>query len=176
MYSILAKELKSFTPTKDQWEEIRKNFNRHNYIHSGDNLFGEEYEVLVYEYLKIWANSCKDVSYFMTKDPANVARSRGLINDKNGQIIFIDGGKKLAEFDGIFRYKNKVVFVESSVSELRSYYRRLESKIEFKRKLLVDYYKTEEVYFLLVTRPKKKSMVYRSNPYLVLFNLQSIPT
>jgi len=149
LYKELASTLKSFIPTSEELDALLVNYNKHSFIHSGDNLFGEKYEAWVYEYLKLWANNCSDVSDFMIKD-----------------------SKKVAEFDGIFKYKDRVVFVESSVSELRSYYRRLEGKIEFKRNLLVDYFNTEEVYLLLVTRPKKKSMVYRSNPHLVLYSLK----
>ena len=174
MYKELASTLKSFIPTSEELDALLVNYNKHSFIHSGDNLFGEKYEAWVYEYLKLWANNCSDVSDFMIKDSSLKISTpvNGLTYDKNGQIIFMDSGKKVAEFDGIFKYKDRVVFVESSVSELRSYYRRLEGKIEFKRNLLVDYFNTEEVYLLLVTRPKKKSMVYRSNPHLVLYSLK----
>lgn len=155
-------------------ENINNSFLEHNFIHRGNNLFGEMYEAWVYEYIKSWANYCPDVSSFVLKDPAlKTDMGNGLNYDKNGQIIYISNGKKIAEYDALFIYKDKVVFVESSVSELRSYFRSLQDKLIKKRKLLVEEFGIEEVYYLVVTRPRKKSLTYRSLPHLILYTLKN---
>lgn len=173
MYKDLNRSLKEFYPTDTELTNLSDRFMNHEFIHKGDNIFGEMYEAWVYEYLKSWAIANPEVSQFVIKKSfSNREYSNGLNYDKNGQIIYYQNGKKAAEYDGLFIYKDKIVFVESSVSELRSYYRRLEDKLVTKRQLLVDLFKTDEVYYLVVTRPKKRSLAYRSLPYLVLYKLK----
>lgn len=173
MYKELNDSIKKYSPSGPELENIRNRFLAHSFIHCGDNLYGEMYEAWVYEFLKSWALVCDDVSFFVRKvgtpqgDLVN-----GLTYDKNGQIIFYDNGLKVAEFDGLFIFKKRIVFVESSVSELRSYYRRLEDRLVKKRLLLSKFFNTDEVYSLVVTRPKKRSLVYRSLPNLVLYKLK----
>lgn len=174
MYKELNNCLKSYIPTNEELTCINDRFLSHKFIHSGDNLFGEKYEAWVYEYLKSWALQTSDVSSFIIKNSKLKSnKTDGLDYDKNGQIIYLKGSKKLAEFDGLFFYKDKVVFVESSVSELRQYYRRIEDKLLVKRDLLMNLFNTEEVYYLMITRPKKRSLVYRSLPNLILYKLKN---
>jgi len=174
MYKDLNNSIKKFSPDKQELDLILSKFSSHVFSHKGDNLFGEKYEVWVYEYLKSWALQCDDVTSFVVKDKSEELKgSNQLCYDKNGQIVYIEQGVKKAEYDGLFIYKNKIVFVESSVSELRKYFRNLEDRLKIKRDLLVDYFKTEEIYVLVVTRPKKRSLVYRSLPYLVLYKLKN---
>lgn len=174
MYKELNNSIKGYVPTSSDWDRIVDRFLSHNFIHRGDNLFGEMYEAWVYEYFKSWAYQNQDVSTYIIKDCSFKSSSgNGLNYDKNGQIIFLKDGKKLAEYDGLFIYRNRVVFIESSVSELRSYYRKIEDRLIIKRALLVDHFKTEEVYYLMVTRPKKRTLVYRSLPHLVLYKLKN---
>ena len=174
MYKELSESIKKYSPSGPELENIRNRFLAHSFIHSGDNLYGEMYEAWVYEFLKSWALVCDDVSFFVNKVgvvPQGVLVD-GLDYDKNGQILFYEGGLKVAEFDGLFIFKNRIVFVESSISELRSYYRRLEDRLVKKRLLLSKFFNTAEVYSLVVTRPKKRSLVYRSLPHLVLYKLK----
>lgn len=174
MYKELNNSLKSYTPTNSELKQIKERFLKHRIIHHGDNVFGEMYENWVYEYLKSWAFNNSDVSSFIIKDNNTTCiNSEGLNYDKNGQIIYLKNGKKIAEFDGLFIYRNKIVFVESSVSELRNYYRKMEDKLIVKRDLLTKLFNTEEVYYLIVTRPKKRSLVYRSLPHLILYKLKN---
>lgn len=174
MYKELKASIKDYVPTESDIENIANNFLNHSFIHSGDNLLGEKYEAWVYEYLKLWASKCPDVSKFVIKTPSNTEPVQdGLGYDKNGQIVYFKKGKKIAEYDGLFIYKNRVVFVESSVSELRSYFSKLKERVVKKRELLVGLFNTEEVYYLVVTRPKKKSLAYRSLPHLVLYTLKN---
>ncbi|MGL1892394.1 MAG: hypothetical protein OCD02_12270 [Spirochaetaceae bacterium] len=175
MYKDLSSSLKTFSPSELETAQIVNNFLNHNFIHSGDNLHGEEYEAWIYEYLKSWAVQNSDVSKFLIKDGSKkiVSNKDGLNFDKNGQIVYFKAGIKVAEYDCLFVYKGKIIFVECSVSDLRSYYRRLEDKIIVKRNYLVDLYNTEEVYYLVVTKPKKRSITYRSLPHLVLYKLKN---
>lgn len=174
MYKELRDKIKQYRPSEADLKSIINSFLDHNFVHSGDNLFGEMYEAWVYEYLRAWAYYCPEVTGFVIKNPISVSKCRNGMNyDKNGQIVYISEGRKIAEYDSIFKYKDKIVFVESSVSELRSYYRNLRDRIVEKRKLLVELLKTEEVYSLVVTRPKKRSLVYRSLPHLILFTLKN---
>lgn len=174
MYKELNNSIKGFIPTTIELEEITNRFLKHQFIHSGDNLFGEMYEAWVYEYLKSWAYNNSDVTSFVIKDGKfRCYNSNGLDYDKNGQILYLKDGKKIAEYDGLFIYKDKVIFVESSVSELRNYYRKIEDKLIIKRDLLVKLFDTEEVYYLMITRPKKRSLVYRSLPHLILYKLKN---
>ncbi len=174
MYKELNNSLKGYVPTDNELIEINNRFLEHRFIHSGDNLFGEKYEAWVYEYLKSWALNNIDVSSFIIKDSKFRSNSsNGLDYDKNGQIIYLKDGKKIAEYDGLFVYKDKIIFVESSVSELRNYYRKIEDKLIIKRDLLIKLFNTEEVYYLMITRPRKRSLVYRSLPHLILYKLKN---
>lgn len=174
MYKELKKSIKDFTPSEVDKEDICNNFLSHNFIHQGGNLVGEMYEAWAYEYLKAWAFYCKDVNNFIIKgDSANSRKNSGLCYDKNGQIVYLKNGKKVAEYDGLFKYKDKIVFVESSVSELRSYFKNLESSLIRKRDLLAKLFNTDEVYYLVITRPKKRTLVYRSLPHLVLCTIKN---
>lgn len=174
MYKELSSDLKSYTPTDLELEYITDNFLKHSFKFSGNNLFGEMYEAWVYEYLKAWAISNPLVTTYVSKNKTGkTGLYNGLDYDKNGQIIYLKDGRKAAEYDGLFIYNGKVVIVESSVSELRSYYRNIEDKLILKRELLVSYFNTEEVYYLMVTRPGKKSLVYRSLPHLILYKLKN---
>ena len=173
MYKDLANSLKSFSPLN--MDKIINRFFEHNFVHKGDNLFGEMYEAWVYEYLMEWACNTTEVASFVLKTPnkEHYSSSEGLSNDKNGQIVYYQKSIKVAEFDGIFTYKGKIVFVESSVSTLRQYFRKLEDKLINKRELLVKHFGTEEIYYLVITRPKKRSIIYRSLPHLILYKLKS---
>jgi len=174
VYKELNNLLKSYNPTQEEIDQIFSRFNSHSFSHSGDNQIGEEYEVWVYEYLKQWAIQEKSVSAYVAKSGKFRNKNTDSFNyDNKGQLIYLKKGKRIAEFDGLFIYKNKVIFVESSVSELRSYFKKLEERLKQKHDLLVEYFKTEEVYYLLVTRPRKKSLVYRSLPNLVLYKLKT---
>lgn len=175
MYKELSDCLKKYSPLESELSQIESAFLSHSFIHSGGNLYGEKYEGWVYEYLKSWALSCDDVSSYILKlkpNDSSSINSDGLNYDKNGQIIFLKNGKKLAEYDGLFIFKGKIVFVESSVSELRSYFRNLEERLIKKRLLLTEHFNTEDVYYLVVTRPRKRSLVYRSLPNLILYKLK----
>lgn len=175
MYKILRTDIKSFIPRDSELELIRENTVLHSYSHTGDNSLGEVFEVWVYNWLLCWAqhNSC--VSLFTLKDSLYSGRRiQGLGYDNQGQIIISKEGRKLAEYDGLFVYKGCVIFVETSVSENRKYFRSLEQKLEKKRNLLKEVFKTEEIYCLMVTRPGKKSIKYRLLPFLVNLTL-SLP-
>ncbi|MBN2617117.1 MAG: hypothetical protein JXR64_02255 [Spirochaetales bacterium] len=174
MYQELSSVLKKYTPAEEALDLINSGYSNHKFMHKGENLFGEQYETWVYEYLKQWALQCNDVTKYVLKNcKAKCLKTDGLTYDKNGQIVFIKNSVKLAEFDGLFFYKDKIVFIESSVSELRSYFRTLEDRVVSKRELLVEYFKTEEVYYLVVTRPRKKTLVYRSLPHLILYKIKN---
>lgn len=173
MYKDLAHSLKTYAPSESDIQNITNRFLDHKFIHSGDNLFGEKYEAWVYEYLKQWSIDTVDVEGYVSKENFTSKSNKGLVNDKNGQILFMDNGQKVAEYDGLFIYKSKIVFVESSVSDLRQYFRKLEHRLIKKRQILVDLFNTEEVYYLVISRPKKRSIVYRSLPNLVLYKLKN---
>lgn len=174
MYKELKDAIRKFTPGELERESIVNNFLSHSFKHTGNNLIGEMYEAWVYEYLKLWADRCEDVKRFVLKEPSsNIGLRDGLLCDNSRQIIYQKNGKKIAEFDGLFNYKGKVVFVESSVSDLRSYYKKLEDRIVKKRELLTKLFNTQEIYYLVVTRPKKRSLTYRSLPHLVLWTLKN---
>ena len=68
MYKQLNCSIKEFLPTKMDFEQITNMFLEHNFVHSGQNLFGEQYEAWVYEYLKAWALNCKEVSAYVLKN------------------------------------------------------------------------------------------------------------
>lgn len=171
MYKELRDSIKEFNPGEDELKDILSRVANSSLSHRGQNRDGEIYEKWVYEYLKSWALSCDSVKAYLNKLPER--SDYPLTYDTAGQIIYIKNGKKLAEYDGLFIYRDKVVFVESSISDLRSYFKNLEKRLIEKRKLLVDLFKTEEVYYLLVTRPKKRTLVYRSLPNLILYKLKS---
>lgn len=174
MYKELKDSIRQYKPSETDIKNISNSFLKHKFIHKGDNLFGEKYEAWVYEYLKSWAFHCPDVSGFIIKGQNLKFDGRnGLNYDKNGQIIYNFEGRKVAEYDALFKYKDKIVFVESSVSELRSYFRNLEQKLIRKRKLLVEDFGTEEVYYIVITRPRKRSLTYRSLPHLILCTLKN---
>ncbi len=174
MFKELKNSIRAFNPCESDLEIISNNFLDHSFIHNGENLFGEMYEAWVYEYLKTWADRCDDVTDFVVKDSKlKTLTKTGLNYDKNGQIIYLKNNKKIAEYDGLFKYRDKIVFVESSVSENRSYFRKLEDRIVEKRILLVKLFNSEEVYYLVVTRPKKKSLTYRSLPHLILYTIKN---
>lgn len=172
MYKELKNSLKEFSLEEDELNSVLFRVKQSPTVHLGQNRDGEIYESWVYEYLKSWAVKCPEVKSFLIKKKIK-SSSDGLNYDKNGQIVFYKNGRKSAEYDGMFIYKNKIVFLESSISDLRSYYRRLEDRLIVKRQYLVDLFKTEEVYYLLVTRPKKRTIPYRSLPHLILYNLKS---
>lgn len=174
MYKELKDEIKSFTSNKESLDRIVHGFLKHNFKFSGNNLFGEQYEAWVYEYLKEWAIHSDNVDLYIEHKAFEGRRStQGLSYDRNGQIIYFDKGRRVAEYDGIFRYKGRYIFIESTVSELRSYFRKLEDRLILKRELLVGLLGTEEVYYLVVTRPGKKTLPYRSLPHLVLYKCKN---
>lgn len=172
MFKELKDSISEYNPGEDELDSILHRVKKSSLVHSGENRIGEIYETWVYEYLKSWAVQCQDVKSFLLKEEFQKTYN-GLSYDKNCQIVFYKNGRKVAEYDSLFIYKDKVVFVESSISDLRSYYRKLEDRLIIKRQYLVDLFKTEEVYYLLVTRPKKRTIPYRSLPHLILYKLKN---
>lgn len=172
MFKELKDAIKEFSPNQDEIDSALLRVKNYNTVHLGENLEGEIYEAWVYEYLKAWAVKCPSVTSFLLKG-VGATNSDNLGFDKNGQIIFYKNGKKAAEYDGLFIYNNHIVFIEASISDLRSYYRKLEERLITKRQYLVDFFGTENVSYLLVTRPKKRTIPYRSLPDLILYKLKS---
>jgi hypothetical protein len=174
VYKTLRDDLNQFKPDDQKLLEIAHRVYSSDYVHKGANREGEEYENWVYENLKEWAINNPMVQGFLLK---KVGKKTGVNNglgfDQNSQIIFYENGRKAAEYDGMFIYNNKLVIVESSISELRKYYRDLESRLEIKRELLVDFFCNTEIYSLLVTRPRKKTLPYRVLDYLVNYKLKN---
>lgn len=171
MYKELKDSIREYSPGEEELKSILSRVENSELIHKGQNRDGEIYENWVYNYLESWAVNCSEVSGYLLKRP--IPSDYPLCYDANGQIVYLENGKKLAEYDGLFIYKGRVVFVESSISDLRSYYKKLESRLVKKRELLVKLFNTEEVYYLLVTRPKKRTLPYRSLPHLILYKLKS---
>ena len=108
MFKEIKSSIKNYLNSNNDNELIVNGFLEHSFIYSGDNKAGEMYEAWVYEYLKQWALQCDNVEAYIKKEICNKV-SNGLGFDKNSQLIYMEKGKKLAEFDGLFLYKDNII-------------------------------------------------------------------
>ncbi|MEA1914533.1 MAG: hypothetical protein U9N30_04360, partial [Campylobacterota bacterium] len=86
-----------------------------------NSFIGEAYENIVYERLLRYAAKNEYITKFILKGPHQNKKldlKKGLLIDRNAQIVYKSGYKDVNEFDGLFFTNEAVYFVESTIVKL----------------------------------------------------------
>lgn len=136
---------------------LRKTSKEHkNYHHNIANIKGQIYEAYIYETLYNWVKDNNRISKFVLKGPYVKSEkiSTGFGYDHN-RLVYFSFDEQLAEFDGLFFFDNKPVFIEITTSTSGSIIvRKFVDDIKKKAKLLKELLNEDDVYSLVIT-PKK---------------------
>jgi len=136
--------------TINYFNKLKTSHDKYNWAKK--NVMGELYEALVSEALFDWAKNINDVNQFVLKNPYVKTKQaeNGFGYDQQKITLFGDANP-LAEFDALFQYKDKWVFVEITITTLRKNIKEFLQDVARKRKILKLIFNCDEIYSLLIT-------------------------
>jgi hypothetical protein len=142
-YSYHIKHIKSV---------LLKNIDKESeqYLSAYNSFIGEAYENIVYERLLRYAATNEYITKFILKGPHQNKKldlKKGLLIDRNAQIVYKSGYKDVNEFDGLFFTKDSVYFVESTIVKLTT---SLRKRLRKKKALLEVLFPKLEVKALII--------------------------
>jgi len=159
---------------------LRKiNKNHLNYQHNLANFAGQIYEAYIYEILIEWAMKNTDIKKFLLKGPyitTNKHTSTGMGYDEN-RLVYFSFDEQIAEFDGMFFYENKLIFIEITITTYSPNLNDFVYDIKKKTKLLTKLFNDLEIYSLVITPKKINNQKYKkltNNINWVIPNLKEI--
>jgi len=143
---------------------IKKTNKEHkNYHHNLANLKGQIYEAYICEILYNLAKDNERINKIVLKGPYVKQKEilTGFGYDKN-RIIYFSFDEQIAEFDELFFFNGKLVFVEITTTTSGSIImKNFVNDIKKKTKLLMELFDFEEVYSLVVTPKKINSLKFK---------------